>query len=333
MRHRLGALLIVLAAGEGLIACDSERQAVEEAVVQVPEDSFVTVNGIRLHYLDWGGPDPAFVLVHGALDSPHIFDQMASALRNDFRVITYARRGHGRSEARDPFDNPTFVEDLRQLLDSLGIEEAHLLGWSMGGNEITEFAGRYPERTLKLVYLEAGYDWSDPAFWAAFEKLPIAFEPDSADLQSLDLYRAWYRETMMPGLSWTPGLEAFLRDNTRIAPGGSVQVIPDSEVTEKIFGALATTPRDYTAVQAPTLAMYSPSFFETDLPDPEDAQAMTAWEQQLVEPFRRASIERIRQELPGVIIREIPNTTHISIGLVNQESLVETIGDFLQQRQ
>ena len=86
-------------------------------------------------------------------------------------------------------------------------------------------------------------------------------------------------------------------------------------------------------VQAPALALYSPLFFETDRPDPAAAQAVTAWEREMMGPFRQASIQRIRQELQGVIIREIPNTTHFSIGFLDQESLVATIRDFLLQGQ
>jgi pimeloyl-ACP methyl ester carboxylesterase len=264
------------------------------------------------------------------MDSPHIFDHLAAALREDFRVISYARRGHARSEAPEgPYDDATYVEDLRQLLDSLGIAQAHLLGWSMGGNEITGFAGRYPERALGLVYLEAGYDWSDPVFWEAFGALPIPFDPDSTALQSLDHYREWYHNTWARGLPWTPGLEAYLQDNTRVGPDGRVAVVPNAEVSEKIFGSLAASPRDYRSVQAPTLALYASEFFETDRPDLETAQALATWEQEMMSPFREASIQRIREELQGVTIRDIPGTTHFSIGFLNQDSLVSIIRDFL----
>jgi pimeloyl-ACP methyl ester carboxylesterase len=264
------------------------------------------------------------------MDSPHLYDHLAAAFRDDFRVITFARRGHARSEAPEgPYDDATYVEDLRQLLDSLGIVQAHLLGWSMGGNEITGFAGRYPERTLSLVYLEAGYDWSDPVFWEAFSVLPIPFDPDSAALQSLDHYREWYQNTWALGVPWTMGLEAYLQDNTRIGPNGRVEVVPNAEVSEKIFASLAASPRDYTAVQAPALALYSPLFFEVDRPDREAAQAVAAWEQERMSPFREASIQRIREELQGVTIRDIPGTTHFSIGFLNQDSLVSIIRDFL----
>ena len=109
-------------------------------------------------------------MIHGLGDDPHVFDDLAARLRDKFHVVAYARRGHGRSSAppEGPYDLDTLVEDLRQFMDRRGIARASLLGWSMGGNEITAFAGRYPARVDKLVYLESAYDWSDPTFLAAF---------------------------------------------------------------------------------------------------------------------------------------------------------------------
>jgi pimeloyl-ACP methyl ester carboxylesterase len=89
---------------------------------------FVTANGIRLHYLDWGGLGPALMLIHGGLDNAHVFDDLAPAFTDHFRVIAYDLRGHGRSDAMGPFDTTTRTEDLCGLMDRLGINKAHLAG-------------------------------------------------------------------------------------------------------------------------------------------------------------------------------------------------------------
>jgi len=59
------------------------------------KSAFVTVNGIRMNYLDWGGNKPVLILIHGFQDNPHVFDDLAPAFTDHFRVIAYARRGHG----------------------------------------------------------------------------------------------------------------------------------------------------------------------------------------------------------------------------------------------
>jgi pimeloyl-ACP methyl ester carboxylesterase len=76
------------------------------------KSGFVTVNGVRLNYLDWGGSGPALMLIHGGGDNPQIFDDLAPAFTDRFRVVAYARRGHGQSEAKGPYDTATLTEDL-----------------------------------------------------------------------------------------------------------------------------------------------------------------------------------------------------------------------------
>jgi hypothetical protein len=48
------------------------------------KSSFVTSNGVRLHYLDWGGSGPALILTHGANENPHYFDDLAPAFAGQF---------------------------------------------------------------------------------------------------------------------------------------------------------------------------------------------------------------------------------------------------------
>lgn len=304
----------------------------QEVEVTVPESRNVNAKGVRLHVVDWGGNGPVLTMIHGMGDSPWIFDDVARYLKDDFRVIAYARRGHGQSEATGPFDTDTLVADLAGVLDRMGVEQTHLLGWSMGGNEITAFATRYPERTLGLIYLEAGYDWSAQAFWKALGKCPVSLAPDETALQSLDSFRAWARTFWLPEIEWTQGLEKHLQQVTRVQPDGTVAPVPVAAVSESLIEGLSTSKRDYTGIRAPSLALYSPLFFKTDGSDPELQQAMADWDARFMVPFRRASREEIRRELPGVEIREIPNRTHGTIGVKEPEKLAIIIRDFLLRK-
>jgi len=316
-----------------LTGCDSKNGKTKEVAVQTElTDLFVSVNGVRLHVMDWGGSGPDLVLIHGMGDSPRIFDDLACRLTPDFRVIAYARRGHGFSDPVGPFDTGTLVEDLRQLLDSLGIQRANLLGWSMGGNEITAFAGLYPDRTLKLIYLEAGYDWSNPAFLNALAACPLQLAPDEKALRSLDGFRAWARKFWLPDVTWTDGLEAHLREVTRVGEDGTVQPIPGGKISEELFAALAVNKRDYTVVRCPVLALYSPYFFMTDKTDPKLEREVENWDVRMMGSFRRASQERLRRELPDVTIQTLPGTSHGTIGLLNPEKTTEIIRTFLQKK-
>src|SRR5262245_15204746 len=85
---------------------------------------FVESNGVRLQYLDWGGSGPALIMIPGLADNPYVFDDVASAFTDRFHVIAYARRGTGNSEIKGPYDEITLTEDLRGLMDALGIAKA-----------------------------------------------------------------------------------------------------------------------------------------------------------------------------------------------------------------
>src|SRR2546425_9103885 len=83
---------------------------------------FITVNGVRLHYLDWGGKGETMLFLHGFGGTPHIFYDLAPKFTNQFRVLGLTRRGHGESEKPDSgYDTRTLVGDIRQFLEALKI--------------------------------------------------------------------------------------------------------------------------------------------------------------------------------------------------------------------
>jgi pimeloyl-ACP methyl ester carboxylesterase len=120
---------------------------------------FITANGVKLHYLDWGGKGQTMLFLHGIGDTPHSFDDFAPKFTNQFRVLGLTRRGHGESEVPGSgYDTATRVEDIRQFLEALDINRAVLVGFSAAGGEVTMFAAKHPDRTIKAVYLDAIYD-------------------------------------------------------------------------------------------------------------------------------------------------------------------------------
>ena len=120
------------------------------------KSDYVSVNGIRLHYLDWGGTGPALIFLSGMGSSAYIFNKFAPRFSDKFRVLALTRRGHGDSDTPETgYDADTLVEDIRQFMDCLGVETAILAGHSLAGVELTHFAATHPARVEKLVYLDA----------------------------------------------------------------------------------------------------------------------------------------------------------------------------------
>jgi non-heme chloroperoxidase len=120
------------------------------------KSDFVHVNGIRLHYIDWGGSGPTLLFLTGMGSSAYIFNEFAPRFTDRFRVLALTRRGHGDSDYPESgYDPDTLVEDIRQFMDALQVEKAVLAGHSLAGVELTHFAATHPDRVEKLVYLDA----------------------------------------------------------------------------------------------------------------------------------------------------------------------------------
>jgi non-heme chloroperoxidase len=112
---------------------------------------------IDLYYEDHGTGDPV-VLIHGYPLSGASWEKQVPALINaGHRVITYDRRGFGKSS--QPFhgyDYATFTDDLHALLTKLELRDATLVGFSMGGGEVATYFGKYgTEHASKAVFISA----------------------------------------------------------------------------------------------------------------------------------------------------------------------------------
>ncbi len=116
-----------------LFSCNQAQNKPAMSTVPLYKAGFIKNDKIKLHYLDWGGSGQPLILLHGLGDSPYLFEGITESLQSNFRIIACSKRGHGYTESIDSiYDTSTLVADLKILLDSLGIEKASLLGWSMG---------------------------------------------------------------------------------------------------------------------------------------------------------------------------------------------------------
>ncbi|MGJ7610239.1 MULTISPECIES: alpha/beta fold hydrolase [unclassified Variovorax] len=296
----------------GLAACGGGRSAsgtsagpADPAVGTVSvTDRFVQVShtpDVSLQVRDWqrtGNTGPTIVLLAGLGANARYFDSLAPALAADSRVVAISRRGYGLSDKPLPvrsatqyYDTDTLTADLKAVLDDLGLPRVVLAGHSIAGNELTRFAGLYPERVQGLVYLDTTFHYQDipdtggedPPVNAALDE-PV---PGDADRSSLQAAVAFNRRLVK---NWWPALEANLRESLDLRPDGSVRPnTPDSAATAMDVAAHNFMP-DYHAVRAPSLVV-------TALP--ATARDLLPW---LAQPFD-ATTEKYAADLLRVIRR------------------------------
>lgn len=110
---------------------------------------------ITLYYYEKGSKEP-FILLHGNGEDSTYFKHQTDYFSDRYRVIALDTRGHGKSpRGSAPFTIKQFAKDLNEYMDSMGIPEAIILGFSDGANIAMEFALKYPHK-VKALILNAG---------------------------------------------------------------------------------------------------------------------------------------------------------------------------------
>lgn len=121
------------------------------------QDKFVAVNGLRLHYLDWGSEGkPPFIMLHGGSAYAHWWDFVAPAFVDDFHVIALDQRGHGDSQHADPpaYGTRQYLADLHAFIGALGLHKPVLMGHSMGGHNSLIYATEHAHELSALILVD-----------------------------------------------------------------------------------------------------------------------------------------------------------------------------------
>lgn len=111
-------------------------------------------DGTQLYYKDWGQGRP-IVLIHGWPLDADMWEVQALALAsNGFRVISYDRRGFGRSDQPwTGYDYDTMSDDLAAIIAGLALKNSAVVGYSMGGGEIARYMSRHGGRDVSKAVL------------------------------------------------------------------------------------------------------------------------------------------------------------------------------------
>jgi pimeloyl-ACP methyl ester carboxylesterase len=228
------------------------------------DSGYADVNGLELYWERYGD-GPPLVLLHGGMLTIDLnFATLIPTLAATHTVIGVEQQGHGRTANTDrEITYPHLASDVVGLLDHLGIEQATVLGHSMGGAVALELAVSHPDRVNAIVPMSASVrpdglhpDLSDPStyetspimptaedfadFSAAYQRLsphPEKFEEFLAYLGGMDEHFQGWTDEQLAGISCPVLIVQGDHDFTLIEhaafmlgriPGSSLAVLPDT---------------------------------------------------------------------------------------------------------
>jgi non-heme chloroperoxidase len=246
----------------------------------------VTVDAATsLEVVDWGGSGVPVVFLAGLGHTAHVFDGFAVQLTDNFHVLGITRRGFGASSQPDSgYNVPTLAEDIRIILDSLAIERAVLVGHSLGGDEMTLFARKHPQRVAALIYIEAAYNRatardSMARYVAPESNVP---PPSDKDKESAEAYRAYYARANGVTMPLSE-IKAMYRWEPHGRFGGS---LTPSFVFDRITESIRDP--DYSGINVPALAIYATDYPVTELFIDYDARDSTT--QRAMQTYHQAAL-------------------------------------------
>jgi pimeloyl-ACP methyl ester carboxylesterase len=282
------------------------------------------------------------VLLTGLGNTAAVYDDLAPLLARRQPVVALTRRGFGGSSApATGYDVPTRVEDLRLALDRLGLERVVLVGHSIAGDELTAFAGRYPQRVAGLVYLDAALNRYSPTgadvepeclqrvMAQAQARLPAELTLQAPDgerrLRSLAAIAPMLQ---LLGISPRPATE-LAAQNAWLAGGGIGPTASSERASKDLMEGSARYRPAYRALRMPFLALFGTMpELEISTLAPAERPAAKACLQLFLNHKKRIGVEDLRAQRPDATIEIWPDATHF-LFLEHPQRTVDAIQRFV----
>ncbi|WP_254534986.1 alpha/beta fold hydrolase [Halomarina litorea] len=260
-------------------------------------------------YYERRGDGPSVVFVHGAIVDHGQWEPQMEALSDEYTVVAYDVRGHGRTGGsdRESYSVDLFADDLAALVEALDLDRPVVCGLSLGGAVAQAYATRYPDRLSGLVladtFTPGDWRWPERLQWAMLRGtvLPARL----VGYERVERAMVWFQERVR-------GEEAS-GDYERIGEvrAGGPRMTTDEFA--KVVEALVQFPEtdiDLSTVAVPTLVVYG--------------------EHEMGFVKRHAAL--MAASIPGARVVEVPDGAHAS-NLDNPAFFTEAVRAFLAERE
>ena len=277
---------------------------------QTKED-FAIVNGVKLHYIDWGGKGDVILLLAGMGNTADGFNDFASAFTGNYHVVGLTRRGYGKSDKPETgYEISNLAKDIIQFMDAKKFKKVYLVGHSFAGAEVTEVATKYPNRVLKVVYLDALGDYKEEA---------------RIMLQSEDL-PPFMRKKLLLGLGRTEEAEKIVTEDMPPSPNDKYNDMLGNSIQNYTF--------DFGKIKCPVLAFYmapDEHFAIQTASDETQRQRMNAWWQRLALPHIKSNMQKIKNSVSDMEMVELKTSDHFIFKGDKKDEVITKMKSFLSK--
>jgi len=273
-------------------------------------------DGIQIQLAAWEGEGQPILCVHGLTANCRCWDLIASSLVPENNILAMDLRGRGLSDKPSSgYSLQHHIRDIVCLLDDLKQERIVLMGHSSGAYISMAFAANYPERTEKLILMDAGGQLTQDQW----DKFTLAIKPSLDRLgQVFPSFEAYVANMKLaPFLQpWSQALEDYFRYESEAVEGGVRSRINPANIQEEVQNIQQEVPSEYfPKVTCPVLILRATDgiFSNDDLVLPESA------------------VDRMVSEIPEALRVDIKGTNHFSILFQSNEMRDRAIREFLEK--
>lgn len=190
-------------------------------------------DGLEINLAVWEGTGKPILCVHGITANCRCWDVLASSLAPEYRVMAMDLRGRGRSDKPDTgYSLDHHIRDIHRLLDNLDIDQAVIMGHSLGAFIGLVFAAQYPDRIDRLILVDGGGDLSKEQMDQVFIGIKPALDRLEKVFPSEEAYLKKMSEPpfIQP---WSPAIETYYRYEIEPTEGGVHTNIHPSHIQEE----------------------------------------------------------------------------------------------------
>ncbi|WP_249872762.1 alpha/beta fold hydrolase [Oceanobacillus saliphilus] len=217
----------------------------------------VDAGGVQIHVVDYGGTGEPIVCIHGITANARFWDAVAEQLTPSYRVLAVDLRGRGDSEKpTGGYNIPQHAQDIRHVLTHFQIDNAIIMGHSLGAMISICFTATYPESVKRLLLVDGGEDLNrelEEVLKPSFERLGQVyanFNEYTEDLKTKPFFQPW-----------NSYVQEYFYADVHHHPNGTVSTRTTKAIIDQEIEALYRTSVNqyHNDIHVPALLFYAPN--------------------------------------------------------------------------